>query len=311
MRSLFPEVEVMRSLSSNLLKQGYSFFLNGTEEKRIIDTNELAAKRLENLKENLNRQAMSMQAQGEEFAEGFVQGIEAVDVSALLDTADEGSAVLKAEALSGQTQGALDDAHILEEAGSRAKEIVDDAKAQAEQIIQEAREQAEDLKKTATDEGRMNGYREGKQKAEAEVQGLKQRLLDREAQLEEEYQSALSQMEPQLVDAITGIYEHIFHVELQSYREILVHLIASTLRKAEGNKDFLVHVSREDYSYVSMQKKQLQAVLAGNSVTLEIVEDVTLGKDECMIETEGGIFDCGLGTQLDQLRKKLLLLAYK
>lgn len=311
MRSLFPEVEVMRSLSSNLLKQGYSFFLNGTEEKRIIDTNELAAKRLENLRENLNRQAMSMQAQGEEFAEGFVQGIEAVDVSALLDAADEGSAVLKAETLPGQTQGAPDDAHILEEAGSRAKEIVDDAKAQAEQIIQEAREQAEDLKRTATDEGRMNGYREGKQRAEAEAEGLKQRLLDREAQLEEEYQSTLSQMEPQLVDAITGIYEHIFHVELQSYREILVHLIASTLRKAEGNKDFLVHVSREDYSYVSMQKKQLQAVLAGNSVTLEIVEDVTLGKDECMIETEGGIFDCGLGTQLDQLRKKLLLLAYK
>lgn len=304
MRSLFPEVEVMRSLSSNLLKQGYGFFLNGTEEKRIIDTNELAAKRMEELMEAMGRQ-------DREFAEGFVQGIEAVDVSALLDSADEGSAVLKAEALPGQTQEALDDAHILEEAGSRAQEIINDAKAKAEQIVQEAREQAEELKKTAIDEGRMNGYREGKQRAEAEVEGLKQRLLDRGAQMDEEYQNALSQMEPQLVDAITGIYEHIFHVELQTYREILVHLIASTLRKAEGNKDFLVHVSREDHSYVSMQKKQLQAVLAGNGVTLEIVEDVTLEKDECMIETEGGIFDCGLGTQLDQLRKRLLLLAYK
>lgn len=301
----------MRSLSSNLLKQGYSFFLNGTEEKRIIDTNELAAKRLEDLRENLSRQAVSMQAQGEEFAEGFVQGIEAVDVSALLDTADEGSTVLKAETLSGQAQGGPDGARILEEASAQAQGIVNDAKTHAEQIVQEAREQAEDLKKTAADEGRMNGYREGKQKAEAEAEGLKQRLLAREAQLEEEYQDALSQMEPQLVDAITGIYEHIFHVELHSYRDILVHLIESTLRKAEGNKDFLVHVSREDYSYVSMQKKQLQAVLAGNGVTLEVIEDVTLGKDECMIETEGGIFDCGLGTQLDQLRSKLLLLAYK
>lgn len=298
-------------MSSNLLKQGYSFFLNGTEEKRIIDTNELAAKRLEDLRENLGRQAVSMQAQGEEFAEGFVQGLEAVDVSALLDTADEGSTVLKAEMLSGQAQGDPDGARILEEASAQAQEIVDDAKARAEQIVQEAREQAENLKKTAADEGRMNGYREGKQKAEAEAEGLKQRLLAREAQLEEEYQDALSQMEPQLVDAITGIYEHIFHVELHSYRDILVHLIESTLRKAEGNKDFLVHVSREDYSYVSMQKKQLQAILAGNGVTLEVIEDVTLGKDECMIETEGGIFDCGLGTQLDQLRSKLLLLAYK
>ncbi len=30
-----------------------------------------------------------------------------------------------------------------------------------------------------------------------------------------------------------------------------------------------------------------------------------------MIETEGGIFDCGLGTQLSLLRQKLLLLSYE
>lgn len=291
-------------MSSNLLKQGYSFFLNGTEEKRVIDTNELAAKRLEELMETAGRQAMNMPAQDGEFTESFVQGIEAVDMSALLDTADEGASVLKAEAASEKAQG------ILEDANSQAQDILEDAKAHAEQLIQEAREQAESLKKNAADEARMNGYREGKQKAEAEAEELRQQLKARERQLEEEYQNAMNQIEPQLVEAITGIYEHIFHVELQSYREILVHLIASTLRKSEGSKDFLVHVSRDDYSYVSMQKKQLQTVLPGNGVTLEIVEDMTIEKDACMIETEGGIFDCGLGTQLSLLRQKLQLLAY-
>lgn len=135
-------------------------------------------------------------------------------------------------------------------------------------------------------------------------------MKTRETQLEADYQSALDQMESQLVEAITGVYEHIFHVELHSYRDILVHLIAATLRKAEGNKVFLVHVSKEDYSYVSMQKKQLQAGLPGSGTTLEIIEDMTIEKDGCMIETEGGIFDCGLGTQLEQLRRKLMLLSY-
>ncbi|MCM1120327.1 MAG: FliH/SctL family protein [bacterium] len=293
-------------MSSNLLKQGYSFYMDGTEEKRIIDTNELAARRLEELMETMSRQARS-----EEPVEGFVQGLEATDVSALLDGADEGSTVLKAEASPEQSQKAEHDARILEDANSQAHTIVEDAKAHAGQLLLEAKEQAEELKRIATDEGRRNGYQEGKQKAEAEGEGLKQRLLAREAQLEEEYQNALNQMEPQLVEAITDIYEHIFDVELHSYRDILVHLIASTLRKAEGNKDFLVHVSREDYSYVSMQKKQLQAILSGNGVSLEIVEDMTVEKDECMIETEGAIFDCGLGTQLEQLRRKLLLLAYR
>ena len=61
---------------------------------------------------------------------------------------------------------------------------------------------------------------------------------------------------------------------------------------------------------MSMQRKQLQAGLPGNGVTLEIIEDMTVEKDGCMIETEGGIFDCGLGTQLEQLRRKLMLLSY-
>lgn len=285
-------------MSSNLLKQGYGFSVSQTEEKRIIDTNELAARRLEELAEARNRQT-----QREEEQDGFVQGLEAEDVSALLENTDGKAQVLKAEV------PMVDTAALLEEAKGQAREILDEAKAQADQLVQEALEQAEISKKAVLDEARMNGYRDGSEKAKAEAESLKQQLKSREKALEAEYQNALEQMEPQLVEAITGIYEHVFHVELYAYREILVHLIASTLRKVDGNKEFLVHVSKEDYPYVNMQKRQLQAGMTGG-VSLEIIEDVTMEKNACMIETEGGIFDCGLGTQLEELRKRLMLLSY-
>ena len=51
-------------------------------------------------------------------------------------------------------------------------------------------------------------------------------------------------------------------------------------------------------------------VTAGSGVSLEIIADMTLSKNDCMIETEGGIFDCGLGTQLQELGKQLKLLSY-
>lgn len=285
-------------MSSNLLKQGYGFFVSPTEEKRIIDTNELAARRLEELAAAVNRQI-----QGEEDQDGFVQGLEAEDVSVLLEDTDGKTQVLKAEAQRADTEA------LLEDAKGKAREILEDAKAQAEQLVKEALEQAEISKKAVLDEARMNGYRDGSDKAKAEAESLKQQLKSREKALEAEYQNALEQMEPQLVETITGIYEHVFHVELYAYREILVHLIASTLRKVDGNKEFLVHVSREDYPYVNMQKRQLQAGMTGG-VSLEIIEDVTIEKNACMIETEGGIFDCGLGTQLEELRKRLMLLSY-
>ena len=46
------------------------------------------------------------------------------------------------------------------------------------------------------------------------------------------------------------------------------------------------------------------------NATLEIVEDRTLNKNECLIETEDGIFDCSLSTQLTELKRKLQLLSY-
>lgn len=113
------------------------------------------------------------------------------------------------------------------------------------------------------------------------------------------------------MDTITGIYEHIFHVELNSYREILTYLISTTMRKIEGNRNFIIHVSKEDYPYVSMQKKQIAAGATASNSSVEVVEDLTLGKNECLVETEGGIFDCGLGTQLKELGQKIRLLSYE
>ena len=99
--------------------------------------------------------------------------------------------------------------------------------------------------------------------------------------------------------------------DLDSYREVLAYLISTTMHKIEGVRSFLIHVSKEDYPYVSMQKKQLTANALAPGSSVEVVEDATLGKNDCLIETENGIFDCGLGTQLAELRQKLKLLSYE
>jgi flagellar assembly protein FliH len=82
------------------------------------------------------------------------------------------------------------------------------------------------------------------------------------------------------------------------------------MRNIEG-RSLLVHVSKEDYPYISMQKKQLVSESVSSSTEVDIVEDASLSKNECFIETEAGIFDCGLGTQLSELSQKLKLLSYE
>lgn len=283
-------------MSSNLLKRGFTKLVE--EDARVINTNDLVAKRIREL-------SVKMQ-QGE--GTGFVSGLTADKVDSLVaDTEAEGN-----PQTSGNVIKAGEDLQKLkEDAEAEARRILEDAKAQAESILQEAKEQAEARKADVLEQARQQGQQEAKAEADRAEARRASEYQKKLTGLDAEYQKRIDELEPEFVDTITGIYEYIFHVDLHSYREVLCYLISSTMRKTEDNRSFLVHVSKEDYPYVSMQKRQIMAEATAPNSTVEIVEDMTLGKGECLIETDNGIFDCGLGTQLSELRQKLKLLSYE
>lgn len=272
---------------SNLLKQMFTVIQE--DEKRVIDTNALLQRRQE------ERQRME---EG-----GFAVGLAAEELTAeeFEEAGGSGGNVLKAQE---------DARQILARAREDADAVLGDAKAQADRIHEEARAQAEAEKSRILTEAKQQGYSEGLRKAQAEEQKLKLNYQEKERKLEAFYQQQIDELEPRLVDAITAIYQHVFDVELSSNHDILIYLISSALKTVDGGRELLIHVSKEDYPYVSMQKKQLLAGAVSANCSVETVEDITLAKNECLIETENGIFDCGLGTQLAELRQKLMLLSW-
>ena len=297
MRLLFPEAEVTRSLSSNLFKRGYTKLVE--EDARVINTNELVAKRIRELSAKMQQEENT----------GFVSGLAADKVDALVADTDETEE--NAQTSGNVIKAGEDLQKMKEDAEAEAQKILEDARTQAESILQEARAQAEAEKQSVLEQAKTRGLQEAEAAAAQMETKRAAEFQKKTASLEAEYQKKMDELEPQFVDTITGIYEHIFHVDLHSYREVLCYLIASTMRRTEDSKSFLIHVSKEDYPYVSMQKKQIMSEAASPNSTVEIIEDQTLGKGECMIETEIGIFDCGLGTQLSELRQKLKLLSYE
>ncbi len=275
-------------MSKGLVKQ--MFMVVQSEEKRVIDANELLKQRQDEL----------ARWQREADEAGFVSGLAAEELE--LGEEDGESNIIKSRESAEQ---------ILGNAQAEAQAALEAAGAEAERIIEEARAQALAEKNQILTEAQQQGYSEGYAKAQAEGDAIRREYQEKEEQLELFYQQQIEELEPQMVDTISAIYEHIFHVELSSYRDLLGHLISDTLRKLEGGHDFMVHVSKEDYPYVSMQKKQILAGAVAANCNVEVVEDLTLAKNECLIETDSGIYDCGLGTQLEEVKKKLMLLAFQ
>ncbi len=292
-------------MSSNLLKTCYMGL--DREKTRMINVDELMEKRAQAAAELKIRQE---QYDRQRRQEGFVAGIaaEVLDTDALPADSLESGNVIKAdnpEEISAEKEA------VLSQAREEAERILKRAEKDAEAILAQAHIKAKEEYDNSRMQARNEGHEEGRKQALAEAEKIKKQLAEEKVQLEENYQRQLEELEPQFVDTITGIYEHIFRVDLQSYRDILLYLISGTMHEVGENKDFLIHVSREDFPYVSMQKKQLAEGTVASGHTVEFVEDMTLAQNECLIETDGGIFDCSLGTQLEELGRKLRLLSYQ
>lgn len=282
----------MRSLYSNLLKGNTTYVVpDGT---RIIDTNDLIAKKLEDIHNNPQKSSKG----------GFRIGLKADEI-----------AVKEGENILSDGSDFTEIGQPVEYDGPSPEELIEEARLKIAKMEEEASAHLEMERNRVIGEAKESGYREGFERGKLDglnqVDELKEGLEEERRKIYQEYQQLVEELEPQFIDHLTGIYEHLFQVEIGVYRDVLVHLITRAMSRIEGAKDYLVHVSKEDFPYITMQKKQIQAEsMMGNS-TMEIIEDLSLKKNECLIETEGGIFDCGLGTQLSELTRKLKLLSYE
>ena len=265
------------------------------KEKRVIDSNQAVSERIKALSEILE----SSPVEGD-FADDFNEGLDAAQVDALLTDQDE----LEEERARNEAAEKL-----IEDANVQAEQIIADANDQAARIIEEANAKAEGI----FEEAKQNGFAEGSEKGYAEgmerAAAAEKAVEEKAAALEREHEEKMSELEPKMVDALTGIYSHVFGIDLTGRSDVVLYLLRDTIRNIDNAKNYLVHVSKEDHELVASKRDELAAGL-GASVEIEIIEDVTLPEGSSFIETDGGIFDCSIGTELELLAKELKILSY-
>ncbi|MCR5634564.1 MAG: hypothetical protein K6F90_04565 [Lachnospiraceae bacterium] len=282
-----------------MVKRG--FVSDDDEKKRVIDSNALVAERIKLLSSVLNKQQAEDTRQFDE--DGFSAGLNAENVDLLFADGAEGGMNEEAP----PPPPSMPD---LEEIQQEADRILEEARAEAAQIVEEAIGEAEANKQAVYEEARSSGHNDGYAEGLREVDSMKAELQEIEAQLRQDYEDSIAQLEPMFIETLTDIYEHIFHVSLNENKEIIFYLIQNTLRNIDGGSTMVIHVSKDDYGFVSMQKKELLTGIS-NADEIDIVEDMTLKQNEAFIETGAGIFDCSLETELSGLKKMLQLLSFE
>ena len=271
-------------------------------DARIIDNNDLSNRKIEAYQERELKRQRTRMMQEEGYEEGesvedFVPGIGLEQIDQL--TQDQ------------NMLGSFPDPQFDMEAMQAEIDLkLQQAQEQAEMIINDAQQQAENIRNQAMDQGRQEGYDAGYQEGLAAVEQIKQETLQKQEELDKEYQQIVDELEPEMVDVLTQIYEHVFGVDMREDKGIILHLLKNTLSRIEPGNDLIVHISPDDYDDVMDEKDSIDACISSPSTTMEIIEDPLLKKNECMIESDSGVFDCSLGVELSELTRKLRLLSF-
>lgn len=268
----------MRSLS-NVIKYERVYF--NQEEKKLIDSNDKGGFTPISFRNNEH----IMMPSSEESEDEFVSEEEREDVDPEAFLMEERE-------------------HFLEE----AEKILADAKAQADFILRQAKEKASQLHEQGLAGGRELGYQEGKIQAQAELQQELDRLSEKEADLEADYQNRLQQLEPSMVELTIGLVQNITGVLMEGRESILTNLVKRALGQVKRNDTFIIKVGHEDYPRIYQERGTLLQCI-GEGKSLEIEEDSSLALGQCMIETDDRIIDCGVDTQLEGLFENLRLLS--
>lgn len=169
-----------------------------------------------------------------------------------------------------------------------ANEMLKQAKEFANAKMKEAEEQYQ----KRFDEGYQAGVEEGKQEYAMKILDTVLTSVD-----------SLESLERQLVDVVTQSVSKI--IGQLDNQELVVKIVNQALNSLRGEKRILVRVSS---SVVDAVKQDLKAFLLspdGSVGYIEVRGDPTLKPTDCFLETQMGVVEASLDTQLKLLQNAL------
>lgn len=189
-------------------------------------------------------------------------------------------------------------------AKEEAEQILARANARADELVEQANAQANEIQEQA----RNKGYEDGREMLQRELEEQREQMehtyRQRSEALEQDYCAKRDNMEQELVDVILTVFNKVFHIQFDNKKHILMHLIDNAIMNIEGEKKFRIKVAQGNVLFLENHKEELLDRV-GHDVELEFVSDSTMDGNACIIETDSGVFDCSLGTQLENLIKDI------
>lgn len=241
-------------------------------------------------------------------AEAFRQGWE-IEKQHLLEEANaQADEIIKnaKDAAFEEVKRKTDEASVIKsDAQSQADEIIANAKSEAEKIIQDAHLEEQKIKDDAKQDGFKQGHDDGYSAGESEIERLVERLRKMVEALMLRREEILKETEQQIVELVILMTRKVVKIISETQKTAIMSNILAALKKVKSRGNVILHVNLEDLKLASANADEFIKRVE-NIQGITVVEDSTVEKGGCVVETDFGAIDARISSQLSELEEKIM-----
>jgi flagellar assembly protein FliH len=199
---------------------------------------------------------------------------------------------------------------------NQAQKIRQDAEDQAQIILAEARQKAADLEadikqrvtqteREAYERGYGEGHDKGYDEGKAEVQRLVESLHSIITKAIEKRNEIIQEAETQIINLVLLIVKKVIKVISENQKNVVINNVVQALRKLKSRGDVVIRVNLADLELTSEHVKDFMKMVE-NVKSITVLEDSSVDRGGCIIETDFGQIDARISSQLHEIEERIL-----
>ncbi len=191
------------------------------------------------------------------------------------------------------------------DAQTEADNIIARAKAEAAQIVSDAEAERDRLRNEAETSGYDKGHQEGYEKGVAEVERLIDRMHTILEQVMKRREEILADTESQIVELVILMARKVIKILSENQKNVVMANTLAALKKVKTRGEVTLRVNLEDVKLTSGHAQEFIEHVE-NIKGITVLEDSTVERGGCIVETDFGAIDARISSQLQELENKIL-----
>lgn len=194
---------------------------------------------------------------------------------------------------------------IRQEAETEAERIISEAKGNAEEVESKAQSSMSQIEQEARDKGYAEGHEEGYKKGSEEVGRLVEQLHTVITKAIDKRNQIIEDSETQLINMVLLIANKVIKVISENQKNVVINNVIQALRKLKSRGDVVIRVNLADLQLTTDHTRDFMDRIE-NVRSITVLEDSSVDKGGCIIETDFGQIDARISSQLKDIEERVL-----